>query len=179
MKKESTFAYVLRLSVTLLLITACVAAALAGVNMITKDRIAAIQQQKTLDAMALVLPGVDGLAPVELTGDTGIVTSVYASGDSYAVQVEPAGFNGKVTMMVGVSGGKVTGVSVISHTETPGLGAVAAADSAKGDAFRSQFAGGDEFAVGSNVDAISGATITSKAVTTGVNAAVDFVENLG
>ena len=179
MKKESTFAYVLRLSVTLLLITACVAAALAGVNMITKDRIAAIQQQKTLDVMALVLPGVDGLAPVELTGDTGIVTSVYASGDSYAVQVEPAGFNGKVTMMVGVSGGKVTGVSVISHTETPGLGAVAAADSAKGDAFRSQFAGGDEFAVGSNVDAISGATITSKAVTTGVNAAVDFVENLG
>ena len=179
MKKESTFAYVLRLSVTLLLITACVAAALAGVNMITKDRIAAIQQRKTLDAMALVLPGVDGLAPIELTGDTGIVTSVYASGDSYAVQVEPAGFNGKVTMMVGVSGGKVTGVSVISHPETPGLGAGAAADSAKGDAFRSQFAGGDEFAVGGNVDAISGATITSKAVTTGVNAAVDFVENLG
>ena len=40
MKKESTIAYVLRLTVTLLLITACVAAALAGVNMITKDRIA-------------------------------------------------------------------------------------------------------------------------------------------
>lgn len=179
MKKESTFAYVLRLSVTLLLITACVAAALAGVNMITKDRIAAIQQQKTLDAMALVLPGVDGLAPMELTGENGIVTSVYASGDSYAVQVEPAGFNGKVTVMVGISSGKVTGISVISHTETPGLGAVAAADSAKGDAFRSQFAGGDEFTVGGNVDAISGATITSKAVTTGVNAAVDFVENLG
>ena len=179
MKKESTFAYVLRLAVTLLLITAFVAAALAGVNMITKDRIAAIQQQKTLDAMAQVLPGVEGLAPMELTGETDIVTSVYASGDSYAVQVEPAGFNGKVTVMVGISGGKVTGISVISHTETPGLGAIAAADSAKGDAFRGQFAGGDTFAVGDNVDAISGATITSKAVTTGVNAAVDFVQNLG
>ena len=179
MKKESTFAYVLRLTVTLLLITAFVAAALAGVNMITKDRIAAIQQQKTLDAMAQVLPGVEGLAPMELTGETGIVTSVYASGDSYAVQVEPAGFNGKVTVMVGISGGKVTGISVISHTETPGLGAIAAADSAKGDAFRGQFAGGDAFTVGDNVDAISGATITSKAVTTGVNAAVDFVQNLG
>ena len=179
MKKESTFAYVLRLTVTLLLITACVAAALAGVNLITKNRIAEAKQQKTLNAMALVLPGVDGLAPVTLSGDTGIVTSVYASGDSYAVQVEPAGFNGKVTMMVGISGGEVTGISVISHTETPGLGAVAAAANAKGEAFRSQFTGSETFAVGGNVDAISGATITSKAVTTGVNAAMDYVKTLG
>jgi len=40
MKKESTVKYVLRLTVTLLLITAFVAAALAGVNAITKDKIA-------------------------------------------------------------------------------------------------------------------------------------------
>ena len=179
MKKESTIAYVLRLTVTLLLITACVAAALAGVNMITKDRIAEAKQQKTLNAMAAVLPGVDGLEPMELTGETGIVSSVYASGDSYAVQVEPAGFNGKVTMMVGVSGGKVTGVSVISHTETPGLGAVAAEDSAKGNDFRGQFVGGEVFTVGENVDAMSGATITSKAVTAGVNAALEYVGSLG
>jgi electron transport complex protein RnfG len=179
MRKESTFAYVLRLTVTLLLITACVAAALAAVNMITKDRIAEAKQQKTLAAMAQVLPGVEGLAPMELTGDTGMVTSVYASGDSYAVQVEPAGFNGKVTLMVGITAGEVQGISVISHTETPGLGAVAAADSAKGEAFRGQFVGGETFVVGENVDAMSGATITSKAVATGVNAAVEFVENLG
>lgn len=179
MKKESTFAYVLRLTVTLLLITACVAAALAGVNAITKDRIAEAKQQKTLNAMAQVLPGVEGLAPMELTGETGIVTSVYASGDSYAVQVEPAGFNGAVTLMVGITGGEVQGISVISHTETPGLGAVAADAGPKGEAFRSQFVGGEIFVVDENVDAISGATITSKAVTTGVNAAVEFVENLG
>ena len=179
MKKESTFAYVLRLTVTLLLITACVAAALAGVNAITKDRIAEAKQQKMLNAMAVVLPGVEGLAPMELTGDTGIVTGVYTSGDSYAVQVEPVGFNGAVTMMVGITAGEVQGISVISHTETPGLGAVAAADNAKGDGFRSQFTGGETFVVGENVDAISGATITSKAVTTGVNAAVEFVQNLG
>ena len=180
MKKESTIAYVLRLTVTLLLITACVAAALAGVNMITKDRIAEAKQQKTLNAMAAVLPGVDGLEPMELTGETGIVSSVYASGDSYAVQVEPAGFNGKVTMMVGVSGGKVTGVSVISHTETPGLGAVAAARNAKGEAFRAQFAGqSGTLAVGSQIDAMSGATITSNAVVAGVNAALQYVANMG
>ena len=71
------------------------------------------------------------------------------------------------------------GISVISHTETPGLGAVAADAGPKGEAFRSQFVGGTTFTVGENVDAMSGATITSKAVTTGVNAAVEFVENLG
>ena len=179
MKKESTFAYVLRLTVTLLLITACVAAALAGVNTITKDRIAEAKQQKTLNAMAMVLPGVEGLVPMELTGETGIVTSVYASGDSYAVQVEPVGFNGAVTLMVGITGGEVQGISVISHTETPGLGAVAADAGSKGEAFRSQFVGGELFAVDENVDAISGATITSKAVATGVNAAVEYVKNLG
>ena len=179
MKNEKGVKQILRLTVTLLLICALVAAVLAGVNTITKDKIAAAQEQKTLDALAAVLPGVDGLEPMELTGETGIVSSVYASGDSYAVQVEPAGFNGKVTMMVGVSGGKVTGVSVISHTETPGLGAVAAEDSAKGNDFRGQFVGGEVFTVGENVDAMSGATITSKAVTTGVNAAVEFVQNLG
>jgi electron transport complex protein RnfG len=183
MKKESTIAYVLRLTVTLLLITACVAAALAGVNMITKDRIAEAKQQKTLAAMAQVLPGVEGLAPMELTGDTGMVTSVYASGDSYAVQVEPAGFNGKVTLMVGITAGEVQGISVISHTETPGLGAVAAADSAKGEAFRNQFVGLVAGIVvdgeNNSIDSMSGATITSKAVTAGVNAALEFVASLG
>ena len=179
MKQETTVKYVLRLTVTLLLITSCVAAALAGVNLITKDRIAAVKQQKTLDAMAAVLPGVSGLEAVAFTDESGVVTGVYASGDSYAVEVKPAGFNGPVTLMVGITDGEVQGISVIAHTETPGLGAVAAADSAKGEAFRSQFTGGEAFQVGGNVDAISGATITSKAVTSGVNAALEFTKNLG
>ena len=183
MKKENSLMYILRLTVTLLLITACVAAALAGVNMITKDKIAEIQQQKTLDAIAAVLPGVEGLEEMALTGETGIVASVYASGDSYAVQVLPAGFDGEITMMVGITAGQVQGISIISHTETPGLGAVAAAKNAKGDAFRSQFVGtSGVLAVskdGGQIDAITSATITSRAVTAGVNAALEYVENLG
>ena len=89
----------------------------------------------------MVLPGVQGLQKVELAGDAGIVSEVYASGESYAVKVLPSGFDGTITMMVGIADGQVTGISVISHTETPGLGAVAAAQNAKGDAFRSQFVG--------------------------------------
>ena len=179
MKKENMTLYILRLAVTLLLIAGLMAAALAGVNAITKDKIAAIKAQKTLDAIAVVLPGVDGLEEQPVTDASGMVRALYASGDNYAVQVAPAGFDGAISMMVGISQGKVTGISIISHTETPGLGPVAAAENAKGEAFRGQFAGGDSFAVGTNVDAMSGATITSKAVTSGVNTALEYVKTLG
>ena len=171
--------YILRLTVTLLVITAVMAAALAGVNAITKDKIAEIKVQKTQAAIANVLPNAAGLKEIPLSENAGVVKTVYASGDSYAVEVVPSGFNGAITMMVGIEAGKVTGISIISHTETPGLGAVAAADNAKGEAFRGQFAGGDGFTVGENVDAMSGATITSKAVTSGVNAALEYVKSLG
>ena len=180
MKNENIVAYVLRLTVTLLLITGLVAAALAGVNAITKDAIAANQEKKTQDALAIVLPGVQGLQKQTLSGDAGIVSEVYASGDSYAVKVMPGGFDGEITMMVGIQGGQITGISVISHTETPGLGAVAAAQNAKGEAFRGQFVGqSGVLAIGDQIDAMSGATITSNAVVTGVNAALSYVANLG
>ena len=180
MKAENTVMYILRLTVTLLLICAVVAAVLAGVNAITKDAIAANQEKKTQDAIAAVLPGVTGLEKQTLTGDTGIVSEVYRSGDSFAVKVLPGGFDGEITLMVGIRNGEITGISVISHTETPGLGAVAAAQNAKGEAFRSQFVGrSGTLVIGDQVDAMSGATIASKAVVTGVNAALSYVANLG
>ena len=180
MKKENLVQYVLRLTVTLLAITGLVAAALAGVNAITKDAIAANQEKKTQDALALVLPDAGNLQKQELTADAGIVSEVYTDGQSYAVKVLPSGFDGTITMMVGIADGKVTGISVISHTETPGLGAVAAAQNAKGEAFRSQFIGQEgTLSIGNQIDAMSGATITSTAVVTGVNAALNYVANMG
>lgn len=172
--------YILRLALTLLIITALVAAALAGVNAITKDRIAAIQAEKTQKALLQVLPDAGLLQPIPLTGDTGIIKTVYTDGEAYAVETAPKGFSGALTMMVGIAKGKVTGISVISHTETAGLGAVAAAQNSAGDAFRSQFVGKDTaVAVGTDIDALTGATITSRAVAEGVNAALAYVENLG
>jgi electron transport complex protein RnfG len=87
-------------------------------------------------------------------------------------------------MMVGVHNeGKVLGISVVSHTETAGLGAVAAESTSKGEAFRGQFAGqSGSVAVtkdGGQIDAITGATITSRAVVVGVNAALACVGNFG
>lgn len=183
MKQESGAKYILRLSLTLLLVAAAVAALLAGVNAITEDRILAIQEEKTQAAIAEVLPDATGLVELELTGDTGIVNTVYVSGSSYAVEVAPMGFDSEITMMVGIVDGKVSGISIISNTETPGLGAVAAASNAKGEAFRGQFVGlSGELAVtkdGGEIDALTSATITSRAVVSGVNAALEYIESLG
>ena len=178
------FAYFLRISLTLLLITAVVALALAGVNAITKDRIAAIQAEKTQKAIEQVLPGGYDRTITEFKDETGLVQIIYASATGYAVEVTPIGFDNTITMMVGVDlEGKVLGISVISHSETKGLGEVAAAQNAKGEAFRGQFVGqSGELAVskdGGTIEAITGATITSRAVTAGVNAALACVADLG
>ena len=180
---KSTAMYILRLALTLLVITSVVAAALAGVNAITAPKIAALTQQKTQAAIEAVLPG-GGEKLETFTDETGLVQAVYASDTGYAVQVAPAGFDGEITMMVGISKeGTVLGIDIISHTETAGLGAVAAANTSAGESFRSQFAGAQgALAVskdGGTIDAITGATITSRAVTDGVNAALACARALG
>ncbi|MBQ7801056.1 MAG: RnfABCDGE type electron transport complex subunit G [Oscillospiraceae bacterium] len=184
MKKESTFAYVLRLTVTLLLITAITAGALAWINSITEDRIAAEKARKTAEALSAVLPG--GGEEVDIPAvDVGVpVNRLYKGENGYAVEVAPSGFGGTITMMVGVDlEGNILGVSVVSHTETAGLGAVAGDKTSKGEAFRGQYVGqSGELAVskdGGVIDSISGATITSRAVTDGVNAALALVANMG
>lgn len=173
---KSTSLYILRMALTLLIITSVVAAALAGVNAITAPKIAAITQQKTQAAIEKVLPG-GGEKLESFPDETGIVKSVYASESGYAIEVAPNGFDGPVTMMVGVSkDGKVLDISIISHTETPSLGAVAAAQNSAGESFRNQFIGqSGSLSVskdGGTIDALTSATITSRAVTAGVNAAL-------
>ena len=177
-KKESTLMYVLRLTFTLLIITSVVALALAGINQVTSPIIAAANEAKTQEAIEMVLPG--GGSEIDFSDSTGLVTTVYKGESGYAVQVAPSGFDGAIDMMVGIDkAGKVIGISIISHAETPSLGAVAAENNAAGEAFRSQFAGlSGTLAVGKDggtVDAISGATITSRAVVNGVNAALQCV----
>lgn len=182
MKKSSTALYILRLALTLLAITGVMAAALAGVNAVTAPRIAASAAEKTQQAISAVLPG--GGSPIAFTDDTGLVSQVYGSDTGYAVEVAPQGFGGAVTMMVGIDKeGKVLDIRIISHAETPGLGAVAAGNTAAGDAFREQFSGLSGIAAvdkdGGEVIPLTGATITSRAVCAGVNAALDCVAKLG
>lgn len=182
MKKQNTVLYILRLALTLLAITAVMAAALAGVNQITAPIIDRLQEEKTQQAIDQVLPG--GGEAVAFTDTTGLVRQVYASEKGYAVEVTPMGFDNTITMMVGVDPqGQVLGIRIISHTETAGLGAVAAAENSAGEAFRDQLVGmSGQLAVtkdGGQVDAITGATITSRAICAGINAALQCVGSLG
>ena len=178
---KNTPMYILRLALTLLLITSLVAAALAGVNLLTRDRIAQLKAEKIRLAVAQVLP--EGAGEAEKTAvEQGIVKTLYTTDVGYAVEVAPVGFSAEITMMVGICDGKVTGVVVVSQTETAGLGAVAAAGNVAGETFRGQFVGQEGVLAvdkdGGVIDSLTGATITSRAVTEGVNAALAYVAGL-
>ena len=167
----------------MLLMVAAVAALILGfVNWGTEGRIAAIAEETMNSAMQAVLPA----ASYTDTGyaDDGEIRAVYAAADGgWVVEVTESGSQGLITMMVGVSSDYVcTGISITESSETAGLGAIAGQQSEKGEAFRAQFVGqSGTVAVtkeGGTIDAISGATITSKAVCRGVTAAIDVCRSL-
>ena len=167
-----------QLVVTLFLISAICAVLLGLVNNITAGPIAAANEAATNAAMQAVLPA-DSYEQVEYTGGNALVTAVYKAGDAgYVVQVAPSGFGGNLDVMVGVGAdGTCTGVSIISHAETSGLGANATKED-----FRSQFVGKTNVAVtkdGGDIAALTGATITSRAVCDGVNAAIEAAASVG
>ena len=95
----------------------------------------------------------------------------------YCVEVQSQGFNGMITMMVGVNlNGEVTGVAAISHKEAPNVGTRAMTEEAL-----SRYVGmsGTIRTSGSNsVDVVAGATVTSEAITAGVNRALAIVASL-
>lgn len=169
--------YILRLTLTLLLITAVVAGLLAFVNELTAGRIDELTRQKAEQAMREVLPAQD-YTPLDAALPQG-VTEAYRAGDAgYVVRVAPNGFGGAIDLMVGVKAdGTVNGVAVIAHSETASLGA-----NCTREEFRAQYAGGaGPFAVGQDggtIEALTGATVTSRAVTDGVNATLDFVREV-
>lgn len=173
----STGAYVLRLTFTLFLITTIVAGLLGLVNYVTADTIAEQTAQKAENAMRQVLEA-DGYEPLDVPEDSA-VTAAYRAGDrGYVVRVAPNGFGGAIDMMVGVDvSGAVTGVAIVSQSETASLGANCTRED-----FRAQFTGKTgTLSVskdGGEIEALTGATVTSRAVTEGVNTALEFVQEV-
>ena len=175
---------IVRLALILFLVTAITSGVLALVNMFTKDRIAAQKAEATRLAYAEVLPTTGTYDEVEFDREneafkTVNKVSAATDGAGYVVELSFSGAQSTVTAAVGIdSAGTVTGVSIISHAETSGLGAKAAEAS-----FRDQYKGAAEHVAltknGSTINAISGATITSSAVTNAVNTAMDVVASLG
>lgn len=182
--KQSTLSldpqYILRITGVLLAICLLTALLLGVVNQITKPRIDAIQAEKIRAAMSQVLAA-DEYLPIQLQKDLRGVQSISEARTNggtlgYVVQVTANGSQGEIQMMVGVDVDNcVTGVSVIKHSETPNIGTKVVADQSVLDRFIGMSHENGEIAVnsGSNrFDGISGATVSSKGVTSGVNAAL-------
>ena len=180
--------YIIKLTVTLLLTCMVVAGLLGWVNSITKDRIAAITWEKTVAAMQKVIEADDFSDAMELTAAAtaqgGTLAAVYQAQSGgqpvgYAINVEASGSQGTISMMVGIDmDGAVTGVSIVTNSETSGIGSKVMSNETltNGTRVLDQFIGKSAadgvLSVGSNVDAITGATVSTKGVTTGVNAAL-------
>lgn len=168
---------ILKLTAVLFTITAVVAALLAGANLLTKDRIAAAKREKTAAAVAAVLP--NDTVESETAVDQGIVKTLYRGKNGCVVEVTPNGFGGEITLLVGVSKeGKVLGVQIVSHSETPGLGAKAQTDTEFLNSFLGLSGSVQVDKDGGEADTVTGATVTSRAVAEGVSAALEFAATL-
>jgi len=160
--------------IVLFVITFVAGISLALVQQITLDPINAAHQQKQIDAISIVVPEFDNnpldcCSKVAVDGDS---VSIYKATKNnepvgYAILSSTnSGFGGFVQVMVGLQpDGTIYNTSVVSHQETPGLG-----DRMTTDKFRNQFQGFDckkQKAIvkkdGGDVDALTAATISSRA----------------
>ena len=130
-------------------------------------------QAELQSKMETLLPGSTTFTQETYTGEDANITLVYKGETGYVIGTTTAGYAGNISMLIGVSNdGSVTGLQVRQMEETFGLGGEALTDWE----FLAQVLGTEgDAVVGENIDAISGATVTSKAVTRSVNSAVAFV----
>lgn len=156
------------------LVTIAVAAAmLLGASIGLQGVGSAKAQSEHVRIMQTILPGSTDFVVEPYAGDDANIRSVHKGENGFVIETVTAGYADDIRMMVGVSNeGTVTGLVVMEMAETFGLGAEALTD----HVFLAQLLNtSGEAEVGTNVDAITGATVTSKAVVRSVNSAVAFV----
>ena len=182
-----------KLGLNLLIISAVAALLLALTNSVTASTIAQRNEQANAEARKLVLESAQDFEEVKdakTDNSKGVeVSEIYeakdASGNTvgYTLKVLPSGYGGTIELMVGIDSakGQVSGINVVSNSETAGLGA-----KSTDPEFSDQYKGKplEELSVLKNgtpgdaeIKAISGATITSTAVTNGVDAAIEVYNN--
>jgi len=169
----------LKLGIKLLIIAGIAGLLLGFAYQITKGPIEAKAKEEQSLAMKELLPAAGDFKKSEkdFSSDKSIESIFEGSKDGkvsgYLFTVKSSGYGGPITMMVGISTeGKVEGIKILSHTETPGLGS-----NAEKPKFRDQYKGKSaekELSIGADIQAMTGSTITSKAVTNGVNTAIKF-----
>lgn len=191
--------FILKVAGTLTVISLVVAALLGFVNSITAGKIAEIDAENTRIAMIAVAPeGSEFGDKIEVTDDmvaaaatqSGKILELYpvtngGAEAGYVMKISASGSQGTIVMMVGVDANKaITGISVVSHAETSGIGTkvVGNETNTAGVPVLDQFvglSGAGSLVVGSNITAISGATVSTKGITMGANAALAVADVLG
>jgi len=174
-----------KMVLTLAVITAIAAAALAGANMATADKIKAEAEAKAARAVLKIFP--DCTAPVksEEKSPSGENLVVYrCPGERVCFSFTTASdkaisrpYSGRIRAMIGIEKDRIAGVQIVEQSETPGLGAKIVEKK-----FLDQYRGKGADTVwkvkkddpAGAIDGISGATISSRAVTTMVAAALRF-----
>lgn len=159
-------------------------ALLAGTNLITVDKIAQNAVEKENSSRMIVLP--EGKEYGEVTVlENGLTYCEGKDADGntagYVFTTSAKGYGGAIGVMVGIdTEGVITGIEILSHGETPGLGA-----NATTDGFKSRFVGKSGTLTvdknsndGQNIQAITAATITSTAVTSAVNKVIAEFESM-
>ncbi len=182
MAMKSTFR---NMAVCLTVICVVSSALLAGVYALTKAPIEKADAAKLTGAIGEVLPPFATLSEEQSIEFDGKTYSYYEVADSagavlgYAVKSAAGGFGGPVNLMVGVlPDGTVYNTKTLSHSETPGLGAKCT-EPDFADQFKGKNPAETKFSVkkdGGDIDAITAATITSRAYTEAVALAVSITK---
>lgn len=168
-------------TIKLLVIGVIITALLFMTNNATAAKITENQEQSAVESRQKVLPDADGFDEKTVTVD-GVDHTYYeaTNGAGYVFSDSTKGYGGQVETMVGInSDGEIVGVLVTSASdETPGLGAKWTGTDAANQERLDQFKGkvpDQNYAVtkdGGTINAVAGATITSRAVTSDVNSAI-------
>ena len=130
-------------------------------------------QAEHLRLMQTLLPGSESFILEAYTGEDANIRSVHKADNGFVIETATQGYADEIVMLIGVSNeGSVTGLVVKEMHETYGLGLEALTDWE----FLAQFLKTEgDAAIGEGIDAITGATVTSKAITRCVNSAVAYV----
>ena len=149
------------------------AAVLLGLTSGLKGLASSNAQKEHLYMMQTLLPGSKDFTLEPYTGEDANIRRVHKAENGFVIETATQGYADEIVMMIGVSNeGKVKGLVVRDIHETYGLGNEALTNWQ----FLSQYLNTQGDAqVGEDVDAITGATVTSKAITRCVNSAVAYV----
>lgn len=174
--KGKTWNDIVKPIVVLVVICLVASAALAGVNQVTAPIIAEQQEAAANEAYLAVLPDADGFEEVTDFATTNVQSVLKATnGAGWVIKASAKGFGGDVPVVVGFNAeGTIVGIQFMENSETAGYGQKLVDGSEEGVAFVQQFVGMTEAPeVGTNIDAISGATVSSKAAASAVTTAIN------